>query len=480
MPSITKQLIAPSGNPDQRILNHVRVVQTACLIMVGLIAGAILFGWLLPVFGAMLPHGWSQMKANSALGFLLGAGSLALTDTTQTSTARMQGKVFGVATMVIAGAALFAYSAGHTTMLETLLADDSGAETPGRMSIQTGIYLSIAGLILVFEGPRQKHWSYLVDALTLALVLLVLSILAGYLFGMAGLFGPTPYTLGSPQSLLCMVCLSVVVVSRRTRHGFFSVLVGEAIGSQAARLALPVALLLPFLIVSATAYSTHAHWISAPYAAALASSSCAVLIFALVVLMARRINDLERELRDVSLTDELTKIHNRRAFYLLGEHALREAHRLNKTLTVLFFDLNGLKKINDTLGHDVGSRLLVEAASLLRTNFRSSDVVARIGGDEFAVVTQSRKSELVTALKRLDDATAAANKSHGDYRVSYSMGEASVEPHSHESFVQLVARADAKMYGRKRQRTAERDGRAATDSHATGVMAAYVSQDKPH
>jgi diguanylate cyclase (GGDEF)-like protein len=101
---------------------------------------------------------------------------------------------------------------------------------------------------------------------------------------------------------------------------------------------------------------------------------------------------------------------------------------------------------------------LIEAANLLRAHFRSNDVVALVGGDEFAVVTQSRKTELVSALKRLDEATAAANKLRGNlYRVSYSMGEASVEPSSNESFAQLVARADAKMYGRKRERNARRD-----------------------
>jgi diguanylate cyclase (GGDEF)-like protein len=190
----------------------------------------------------------------------------------------------------------------------------------------------------------------------------------------------------------------------------------------------------------------------------------------------------------MSLLDELTKIHNRRAFYLLGEHALLDVRRSKKSLTVLFFDLNGLKTVNDSLGHEVGSRLLLEAATLLRSSFRASDVVARVGGDEFAVITNGRTEDLVSALQRLDDATAAANKLTAiPYRISYSMGQATADPESNESFAALVDRADALMYDRKRQRklgreaaTLQFDGGTPTiDTTQTGKMTALVIKDQP-
>jgi diguanylate cyclase (GGDEF)-like protein len=140
--------------------------------------------------------------------------------------------------------------------------------------------------------------------------------------------------------------------------------------------------------------------------------------------------------------------------------------------------------VNDSLGHEIGSRLLVEAANLLRATFRGGEVVARVDGDEFAVVTHKRKDELVAALKRLDTATAAANSSDARcYRISYSMGEASIQAEGNESFGSLVDRAHALMYGRKRKRKVDRDAAAASIGHdtpiidpeATGELAAYVS-----
>jgi diguanylate cyclase (GGDEF)-like protein len=453
------------------------------LVGVGAIATVILCGWLVPAVAGALPEGWSLMKVNTAVALLFAAAGLLVAHSEEAGPRRIAARICSAAVMIIAGSALFAYSTGHPIGLETILVADSAANLPGRMSVQTSIYLELVGLTIILGGTRRPLYAHVVDILTMIMLLLVSSVIAGYTFDAGQLFGQTPTTRVAPQTLVCMSLLGVAVVCRRTRDGFFAVLVGQAIGSQTARVTLPFAVLLPFLIVGASAYATRAHWLSTPYAAALAASLCSILIFGFVVLMARKTNDLERELRDMSLTDELTKIHNRRAFYVLGEQALREARRNRRPLTVLYFDLNGLKKINDKLGHEVGSRLLIEAGNLLHANFRSSDIVARVGGDEFAIVGREGRTDLVAAITRLDVATAAANRALGiPYRISYSMGEATYEPGTDESFVELVERADAMMYERKRSRAAARaaanprdaGGELPIDPLATGVMATYV------
>ena len=140
---------------------------------------------------------------------------------------------------------------------------------------------------------------------------------------------------------------------------------------------------------------------------------------------------------------------------------------LERPVSVVFFDADGLKKVNDSLGHDVGSKLLLDIATLLRATFRGSDVVGRVGGDEFAVITHGRQAELAPALRRLDDATATANcAGNRPYRISLSVGQVTSDPQSEESLAELLDRADAAMYQKKRQRRAARQ---------TGVAAQEVA-----
>lgn len=86
-----------------------------------------------------------------------------------------------------------------------------------------------------------------------------------------------------------------------------------------------------------------------------------------------------------------------------------QCRRAGLSLTVLYFDLDGLKQVNDTLGHDAGSNLLRDFASVLRTSFRRSDVTARLGGDEFGVVLLCPRSEVTVALERFSMAVAHEN-----------------------------------------------------------------------
>lgn len=188
-----------------------------------------------------------------------------------------------------------------------------------------------------------------------------------------------------------------------------------------------------------------------PYIAALTAATMSILLFSVVLFLAQKINRIEMDLRDKSLTDELTMVHNRRGFYLIGEHMLFESRRNQKPLTVLYFDLDGLKGVNDTLGHEIGSELIQEFAALLRACFRHNDEVARIGGDEFAAVILDGQIDII--LRRLADATAETNSKEGrSYCISYSVGQVTSDSQENESFTELVTRADANMYAQKRHK----------------------------
>src|SRR3989441_1614184 len=97
---------------------------------------------------------------------------------------------------------------------------------------------------------------------------------------------------------------------------------------------------------------------------------------------------LHAALLDLALVDELTGLYNRRGFLTLATRDLRVARRGDETLLVAFADLDDLKGVNDSAGHAGGDRALRDTASLLRRIFRDSDLVARIGGDEYAVLVR--------------------------------------------------------------------------------------------
>jgi predicted signal transduction protein with EAL and GGDEF domain len=95
---------------------------------------------------------------------------------------------------------------------------------------------------------------------------------------------------------------------------------------------------------------------------------------------------LQASLADLALSDELTGLYNRRGFMALAERQLKLGRRSGRGMLFILVDVDGLKQINDSLGHSQGDSALRRTAEVLRKTFRNSDVIARMGGDEFAVL----------------------------------------------------------------------------------------------
>jgi diguanylate cyclase (GGDEF)-like protein/PAS domain S-box-containing protein len=160
---------------------------------------------------------------------------------------------------------------------------------------------------------------------------------------------------------------------------------------------------------------------------------------------------LEEEIRKAALVDPLTGIYNRRGFFVLAEQALRAAQRHHRTYLLCFFDLNGLKQINDELGHDQGDEALFDMAEVLRNVFRSSDISGRLGGDEFVVLAEGDPSAEAALRQRVGDELARHNASaERAYRLSASMGVANFDPRAPSTLAELLQRADRQMYEHKR------------------------------
>ena len=164
----------------------------------------------------------------------------------------------------------------------------------------------------------------------------------------------------------------------------------------------------------------------------------------------------EQELAALQLAtvDELTMISNRRGFEALAQHALNLCRRQDEPASLLFFDLDRFKPINDRFGHAEGDRALRSFATLLQQNFRESDVIGRLGGDEFAVFASGAVlGGLSGALDRLQAAVAQFNdEAQRGYDILYSVGTVAFDPARHARVADLVAEADELMYRQKQQR----------------------------
>jgi len=169
----------------------------------------------------------------------------------------------------------------------------------------------------------------------------------------------------------------------------------------------------------------------------------------------------------LSVTDDLTHLYNSRYLNAILHKETKRASRSGRPVSLLFIDLDGFKSVNDTHGHLSGSRALVEAAAVIRGSARETDVVARFGGDEFAVVLPDTGGEGAFAVgERVRERIAAHNFLARDglaIRLTASVGLATL-PDVAASAEELMAAADKAMYGVK-------------DSGKNGIQAAHAPAD---
>jgi diguanylate cyclase (GGDEF)-like protein len=159
--------------------------------------------------------------------------------------------------------------------------------------------------------------------------------------------------------------------------------------------------------------------------------------------------DAER-LRDESLTDELTGLFNRRGFHAMANARIVEGRRSKLPMALLYADVDGLKRINDELGHEQGDQAIQDAARTLRDVFRGGDIVARIGGDEFvALLPNFSPAAREPLLERLGTAIKAHGQDARPFRLSMSYGLTLMDWNL-GSLDELLADADRSMYERKR------------------------------
>ena len=175
-------------------------------------------------------------------------------------------------------------------------------------------------------------------------------------------------------------------------------------------------------------------------------------------LVARK--KLEEQMRTASVTDEMTGLLNRRGFLIFAEKLCNIAKRSKKNFSLLYLDLDGLKRINDEFGHREGDQALIDTSTILKKTFRASDIIARIGGDEFAVLITEPRGPTIekTVAEHIQDNLRIHNEqTEKGYVLSFSMGMVHYDAEQPCYVKELLDGADALMYAHKRQRGLERE-----------------------
>ncbi len=175
---------------------------------------------------------------------------------------------------------------------------------------------------------------------------------------------------------------------------------------------------------------------------------------------------LQMELHRLALTDPLTGLYSRRGFLTLADQQLKAMERTKRGLILLFADLDGLKQINDTFGHEEGDTALVQTAALLKQTFRGSDIVARLGGDEFVVLAAEAAQESAAVMTaRLQRCFEEYNtQGKHPYQLFVSVGVAVADPLQPPSLEALMNKADQHLYEQKRVRKQLSIGEKRTES----------------
>ena len=444
----------PANEADAGVLEKLLVAERVALGAVIALAVLNLAGSFLPLAQQLMATNWRLMSGEVVLFGLISALSLLLLEPRRSRRTEWMGWALAAALLLLCAVIVDDRSL-NTTIGTPPLASASQPTWLSSLPIptQAASGFALLGLSMMFLRARSRAAVLAADISTSCLILVVLVFASEQINDMSQVFGPAEATVHSFQSMVCLLLLTAVTFCRRARNGVFSIFLGRGTGSRMARALSPILLLFPYLREWGRAYFLGDSSMPPPYTTAVLATLAVTVSTSLMLYLAWRINSMEVQIHNLSLRDELTGLYNLRGFRLLAEQALRMARRSKHPFSVLFVDLDDLKQVNDRFGHFAGSQCLVETAAILRQVFRKSDVLGRIGGDEFAVAGEFAEPGMLSAAGRLEELVKQLNAEPGrPIPLSLSFGTVTSKTGSDETLEALLKNADYAMYERKRRK----------------------------
>jgi diguanylate cyclase (GGDEF)-like protein len=445
-----KPALAPN-EPDEALLDLLDLFERICLIAVGVVCLLSVSGWLIASFGRLLQSSGNLMSPLDAFSALAAAIGLRLSAPDRAPRARRIGFLFACCVTVL----------GASNCVASVLQISSGLRTPGfstshpilahSIAASVALAFTLLGTAMALIQSQRRVASHIADILLVVLCSLTLVLVSGSLFRFFEESHQFSSNTIAPETLICIALLSLIAVLRHVQSSIFAVFLGRGIAGHIARFAAPILILLPFVREGSRIFIIGSIRIPPSFSSAILASLASFLSLFLLLYIARRISNMESEIHALSLRDELTGLSNLRGFRLLAEQALRMARRSKAPFSLLFIDLDNLKEINDSFGHTIGSSILTDTGQILIATFRESDILGRVGGDEFAVAGQFSQVAIAGAVHRLHDAVAQRNaRSAQEPVLSLSLGHITTAPDANESLDELLDKADIAMYEEKR------------------------------
>jgi len=380
---------------------HLARFARACCAFVALTSVVVLVGgWMLDreELRNIVP-GTVGMKSLTAIGLLCASLSL-LAALPRASSRLRRATQLGLAVvplglgLVVLAEYAFGWQAGID---ELLFVDHAGRANaiafPGRFAPGTAMsFIAVGAALLALDAKPHRGWRP-AEALALPAVLVACMSIIGYMYGIPTFYGPASAAKMALNTAACFLALGIAITSARP-HGHLLRLAttddpGGVLMRRLGPLAVGVPLLLGWLRLTAGDVGAFTDRVGTWWLTAATIACFVALIWRVAARLStadgeRRV--LERELVRLANRDGLTDLFNRHRFDQELAKALLISRRYGRPAAVLVIDLDRMKAVNDALGHRVGDQVLCAVADVLRRELRASDVAARMGGDEFAVL----------------------------------------------------------------------------------------------
>lgn len=491
------------GNPGVSQVKKLQLLTAyarVAAVTVMVIGVTVLAGWLfdVPMLRSVRPI-WTAMVVNTASALTalgLGLWCATLGESWAGSLVRRLGAVLAI---LVGGLTLVEYVMQVELVIDLLLPFEHQRNQPGpfpgRMAPATALCILLSGLgLLLLKSRSLLPQIFAVSALFISVMALI-----GYVFDVSALYTVSVYSSMAVHTALTLTLLSTGTLALQQNSELVELLISDTAGGSMARsmltsvplvilgiggvlqagemlgfydnrfsLALMATLSITTLVTVILRTANHLRWVDKSRGRAQAelaslnavletrvaerTSALETANAKLMTEMAQR-QKIEDEVRRLSMTDELTGLHNRRSFFLLADQIMRTARRNDQSCLLFFIDLDGLKKINDLHGHEAGDLAITATAQVLKEAFRDSDVVARIGGDEFVVLAANVGEPAYALTTRVYALVEEFNGSDRcRYPIALSMGAVGCSPKELKPLGELLASADALMYANKLRR----------------------------